>query len=330
MIVWNRSICGRWYALAVAAGAHDGPMLTGIRVWLGWLAYRVDRWLRRPPGPLRGPDQRLWLVVVVLLAAAAVPVVLTLREPQPREVSVAQIAGGEAQIGAWIRLEGEVLALPVVQDVLPAGYWTLQDRDDPGRSIMLRPDGDLAGGRQMVTGTLEQSDLPEAAGLGLLPGRIVALDATPSPRQVPNPLLWAPPLLLAVLLVAGSRIGYPIFEPGGELNVLARGLAANEAVAARVIGRIGDRWLNLGDRQSASVSVEEPAGGRRVLLTLIGRGGRSAPQILGEPALEGVVGYLHSREGSLPAILVLRTDLEVILLFERTPDRDRLAAMMPR
>ncbi|MEO8511162.1 MAG: hypothetical protein ABI534_07965 [Chloroflexota bacterium] len=305
-------------------------MLTRLRVWLGWLAYRVDRWLRRVPGPLRGPDQRLWLVIVVLLAVAAVPVVLTLRQPQPREVSASQIAAGEAQLGAWVRLEGEVLALPVVEDVLPAGYWTLQDPGDPRSSIMLRAAGDLTGGRQMLTGIVEQSDLPEAAGLGLVPGRIVALDAAPFPRQIPNPLLWVPPLLVAGVLVAGSRIGYPIFEPGGELNVLARGLVANEAVGARVIGRIGNRWLNLGDRQSASVSVEEPAGGRRVLLTLIGHGGRSMPHVLGEPSVEGVVGYVHSREGSMPAVLVIRPDLEVILLFERTPDRDRLAAMMPR
>lgn len=310
-------------------GVHDGPMLTRLRVWLGWLAYRVDRWLRRLPGPLRGPDQRLWLIVVVLLGLAAVHVVLTFREPQPREVSVAQIAAGEAQVGAWIRLEGEVLALPVVEDVVPAGYWTLQDPDDPRSSVMLRANGTLSGGRQMVTGTVEQSDLPEEAGLGLVPGRIVALDATPFPRLLPNPLLWGPPLLLALMLVAGSRIGYPIFEPGGELNVLARGLAANEAIGARVIGRIGERWLNLGDRQSASINVEEPAGGRRVLLTLIGRSGRSMPEVLGEPSVEGVVGYVHTREGSMPAILVLRPDLEVILLFERTPDRDRLAAMMP-
>ena len=305
-------------------------MLTRLRVWLGWLAYRVDRWLRRLPGPLRGPDQRLWLVAVLLLALAAVPVVLTLREPQPREVSVPQLAAGEAQVGAWVRLEGEVLALPVVENVVPAGYWTLQDPDDPRSSVMLRANGELAGGRQMVTGTIEQSDLPQEADLGSVPGRIIALDETPFPRLLPNPLLWAPPLLLALLLVAGSRIGYPIFEPGGELNVLARGLARNEAVGARIIGRIGDRWLNLGDRQSASISVEEPAGGRRVLLTLIGRGGRSMPQVLGEPSVEGVVGYVNSREGSMPAILVLRPDLEVILLFERTPDRDRLAAMMPR
>lgn len=304
-------------------------MLTRPRVWLGWLAYRVDRWLRRFPGPLRGPDQRLWIVVVLLLGLAAVPVVLTLRATQPREVSVSQIAAGEAQVGAWVRLEGEVLALPVLEDVVPVGHWTLQDPDDPRQSIILRASGELRGGRRMVTGTLEQSELPEAAGLGSVPGRIVGLDATPFPRQVPNPLLWLPPLLVALALLVGSRIGYPIFEPGGELNVLARGLVANEVVGARVIGRIGDRWLNLGDRQSASISVAEPAGGRRVLLTLIGPGGRSKPQVLGEPSVEGVVGYVHSREGSMPAILVLRPDLEVILLFERTPDRDRLAAMMP-
>lgn len=304
-------------------------MLIRPRVWLGWLAYRVDRSLRRPPGPLRRPDQRLWLVVILLLALAALPVVLALRVPQPREVSVAQIAAGEEQVGAWVRLEGDVLALPVVEDVVPAGHWTLQDPDDPQSSIILRATDGLAGGRQMVTGFLEQSDLPEEAGLGSVPGRIVALDATPFPRQVPNPLLWGLPLLVAIALVAGSRIGYPIFEPGGELNVLARGLGANEAIGARVIGRIGERWLNLGDRQSASINVEEPAGGRRVLLTLIGRAGRSMPQVLGEPSVEGVVGYVHTREGAMPAILVLRPDLEVILLFERTPDRDRLAAMMP-
>lgn len=304
-------------------------MFTRLRVLLGWLAYRVDRWLRRLPGPLRRPDQRVWIVVIGLLALAALPVVLTLNERQPREVSVAQIATGEAQVGDWIRLEGEVLSLPVVEDVVPAGHWTLQDPSHPDQSVVLRANGDLNGGRQMVTGVLEESELPEAARLGSVPGRLVALDAIPSPRRIPNPLLWGLPLFAAIALAAGSRIGYPIFDPGGELNVLARGLLPNESLGARVIGRIGDRWLNLGDRQAASVSVVEPAGGRRVLLTLIDRGGRAAPDILGEPSVEGVVGYVHSREGSMPAILVTRPDLEVILLFERTADRDRLAAMMP-
>jgi hypothetical protein len=305
-------------------------MLTRIRVWLGWFAYRVDRWLRRAPGPLRGPDQRLWIVVALLLVLAAVPVALTLRDRQPQEVSISQIAAGDVSPGDWIRLDGDVLALPVVADVVPPNHWTLQDPNDPRLSVILRADGDLSGGRQMVTGVIEESELPVEAGVGSVADRIVALDATPSPRRIPNPLLWLPPLLLALALAAGSRIGYPIFDPGGELNVIARGLAADESMRARVIGRIGERWLNLGDRQLASISVEERPAGRRILLSLIERGPRATPYVLGEPSVEGTVGYVHAREGSVPAILVLRPDLEVILLFDRTADRDRLAAMMPR
>lgn len=307
-----------------------GRMLTRVRVFLGWLSYRVDRWLRRAPGPLRGPDQRLWIVVVLLVGLAIVPFVIVLGEVQPRELSVAQVAAGEAGVGDWIRLDGEVLALPVVEDVVPPDHWTLQDRNDPTRSIVMHAPGELQGGEQMVTGTLVESDLPEEAGMSSVSNRIVELDPVPSPRRIPNPLLWGLPLLAAVALTAGSTIGYPIFDPGGELNVIARPLAQGDTLAARVIGRIGERWFNIGDRQPAAIDVVEPAGGRRIQLTLIERRGRAAPLVLGEPSVEGTVGYVHSRDGSRPAILVVRPELEVILLFDRTADRDRLGAMMPR
>jgi hypothetical protein len=307
-------------------------MLTRLRVWLGWLAYRVDRALRRAPGPLRGPDQRLWILVTLLLGLAVVPFVIELSAPQPREVSVDQIRSGDVALGEWIRLDGDVLALPVVEDVVPPDHWTLQHGSDPADSIVLRAstDTEVGGGGQMVTGILEESELAADAGLSSVPNRIVALDPVASPRRIPNPLLWGVPVLLALALAAGSRIGYPIFDPGGELNVIAQPLMTNESRGTRVIGRIGARWCNIGDRQAAAVSVVEPPTGRRVLLSLIERAGRGAPHVLGEPSVEGSVGYVHSRDGSLPAILVVRRELEVILLFDRTADRDRLGAMMPR
>ncbi|MEO5985671.1 MAG: hypothetical protein ABIW50_02315, partial [Candidatus Limnocylindria bacterium] len=205
---------------------------------VGWMA-----WVLRRPF-----DRRGWSSVgnfvapalaAMLLVAAAAPIVIPLLDPQPEDVSVQQVFDGAVvNPDGWVRLRGRITPLGESPTGEPGTFGLLIDAERRLRAVVVQTTATLeAIALTTVTGTLvERSavvsvELPiEATEAGTPPrvvsDRIVLLDKSPKPVRA---ILWPlaiVPALVALSLLLGSRVGYPIFRPSMEIDVLARPLAA--------------------------------------------------------------------------------------------------------
>ena len=194
----------------------------------GWLAWQVRR-------PLRRQGNVLPIAVAVLLVMfAALPIVIPQVDPQPQDVTVQGIIDGAVtEPAGWVRLDAHVI-VPLSDS--PTGerghYGLLVDEADELRAIVLRSDAPVSPAEATaVTGRLADAplvvdeELPiEATVAGTPPtimtDRLLDLDVAPKPVRA---VLWPlsiPPLLLAGMLLIGSRVGYPVFRPTTEIDVL--------------------------------------------------------------------------------------------------------------
>jgi hypothetical protein len=312
----------------------------------GWLAAHLERLLSasRPPRWLRG--QRVVAAVALFLALVAlVPIGVVVVIPQPQEATVQQILDGEAgQPGAWVRLRGrDLVPLHEAPDVVAGRYALLVDARRETLAIVVRSDQPIAAAAgAMVTGhaalaaVTVAEELPiEATVAGspprIVPDRVVVLDAVPHPEQG---LLWPITLvagLPALVLGIGARAGYPVFRPAREVDVLARPIGAGERVPAAVAGRIGAVTYRLVDPAEAILLAEHEQRGSTLTVQLLPGIGRPLPPpiTVGGTGARGRIGYVHTIDETVPALQVRADDIDAVILFSRTAERDRAAALVP-
>jgi hypothetical protein len=308
----------------------------------GWLAWQAGRALHR--GPLRGAGAAPVLVLAgVLVILAVLPLIIPQLDPQPEDVVVQTIFdGGVTHPEGWIRLRGRVQPLAEPQPGDDASYALLIDADNPLRAIALRTEEPMeAAASTMVTGHLVagaiivEEDLPiEATVAGtppvVVPDRVVEPDATPKPERG---VLWPIsilPALLAAGLVIGSRVGYPIFRPTSEVDVLASPLGTGERVPAAYGGRVGPNDRPLTDPGGVLLLVRRgPKGSLLTAQPLADDGGVApAPVTIGGSWTSGRVGYVHTVSETVPALTVRSELVDATFLFARTAERDRVAALV--
>ncbi|MGI8658931.1 MAG: hypothetical protein ACR2K4_09245, partial [Candidatus Limnocylindria bacterium] len=212
---------------------------------------------------------------VLLLVIALVPLVAPALDPQPEDATVQQIMDNSVvHPDGWVRLTGRVVALrePPTPDAA-----LLVDAANPLRAIVVTGLSRLPPTVSItVTGVVETAsiavteDLPIEATVAGTPPRItndqlVALDAVPKPVRA---VLWPlaiPPLILAVILLIGAKVGYPIFRRTFEIDVLARPLAHGERVPAAFGGTVGPNHADLAEPSGALLLVRRD--GRGTVLT---------------------------------------------------------------
>ncbi|MGQ0608399.1 MAG: hypothetical protein ACT4OQ_08060 [Chloroflexota bacterium] len=308
----------------------------------GWLAWQAGRPFRATPLGRTG-NAPILAVAAVLGVLAAVPVVVPLLDPQPEDVTVQQIFdGATTHPDGWLRLRGRITLLDDSPTGMPGSYALLVDADNPLRAVVVEASDDLeALDHTAVTGTLTargasvEEALPIEATVAGTPPRIVAdrvvvLDAAPVPVRA---ILWPvaiPPLLLAALLLVGTRVGYPVFRPTSDIDVLAKPLAPGERIPSAYGGRIGPNQAELADPAGVLLLVRRGPHGNLLTAQPLPEGDAPAPApvTIGGSWTRGRTGSVHTARETVAALNVRSELVDATFLFARTAERDRVAALI--
>jgi hypothetical protein len=317
-------------------------MIGRILAIFGWLAWQIGR----PFGatPLRRlRSAPVVLIAVLLLGLAAAPIVVPLLDPQPEDVAVQQIFDGTTtHPQGWIRLRGRLVPLRQSPTGGRGDYGLLIDADNPLRAVVVEGRRRLdAAGPTVLTGFLTdgavevEEQLPVEATMAgtpprVVPSAVVTIDPVPKPeRAIPWPLA-IPPAILALIILAGVRAGYPIFRPTTEIDVLASPLGVGERVPSAYGGRIGPNERPLTDPGGALLLVRRgPNGSLLTAQPLSDEGGVApAPVTIGGSWTSGRVGAVHTVTETVPALEVRSELVNATFLFARNAERDRVAALV--
>lgn len=283
------------------------------------------------------------VVGVLLIGAAAAPLVIPQLHPQPQDATVQDIIDGEVvEPSGWVRVEGRVVPLADSPTGERGSFALLVDGTDTLRSIVVRAGEPMdAAGSAVVTGHLAtvpvvvEEELPIEATVAGTPPQIVAdqlieLDTIPKQERV---VLWPIsilPALLAAALLIGARVGYPIFRAATEIDVLSGPLGPGERLPAAYGGRIGPNERELADPGGVLLLVRRAASGN--LLTaqpLADDGGVApAPINIGGSWTGGRLGYVYTASETVPALVIRSELVDATFLFARTAERDRVAALI--
>lgn len=317
-------------------------MIGRILASCGWLARQIGRPFRATPlRRLRsGP---VIAVAVLLLVAAAVPIVAPQLDPQPEDATVQQIFDhATTHPAGWIRLRGKVVPLRTSPTGERGAFALLIDVDNALRAVVVEGAEPLAAAEMtQLTGILTaaavvvEEELPISATTAgtpprVVPDQLVGLDPVPKPvRSVP---WWfaIPPALLALAILVGVRAGYPIFRPTSDIDVLVSPLGVGERVPSAYGGRIGPNERSLTDPGGALLLVRRgPKGSLLTAQPLADDGGVApAPVTIGGSWTSGRVGVVHTVSETVPALEVRSELVNATFLFARTTERDRVAALV--
>ena len=308
----------------------------------GWVAWQTRRMFDGTR--LSGASTRLAPVLAgALLVLALVPIVPPFFVSQPDDVTVQEIFDGEVtRSDGWVRLSGRLTPLQVSPTGLDGTYGLLVDAVNPLRAIVVESSDELEPhdsgtltGTLTPRGVLLAEELPiEARVAGTPPrvvsDRVVVLDATPAPiRSVPW-LLAIPPILLAGVLLVGARVGYPIFRPASDIDVLASPLSPGERIPSAYGGRIGDNRADLAEPAGVLLLVRRGTSGNLLTAQPLTEGGGPAPApvTIGGSWTNGVVGTVLTVRETVAALHVRSELVDAIFLFARMAERDRVAALV--
>ena len=321
-------------------------MIGRLLALCGWLAWQAGRPFRATP--MRRHHARAVTVVAVLLAVlAAVPLIAPQLAPQPRDTAVQEIFDGVvSSAGTWIRLRGRAFPLADSPTGAVGSYALLVDEANPLRAIAVQADAPFADGPtaarvEAFSGRLAEAsvtppeELPiEATVAGtpprVVPDRIVELDPVATPERT---VLWplsVLPALLAVLLLIGARVGYPIFRATKVIDVLAAPLGLGERLPAAFGGRVGPSTRELADPGAALLLVRRGPKGNLLTAQPLADDDSlpPGPVTIGGSWTAGRIGEVHTVSETVPALIIRSELVNATFLFARTAERDRVAALV--
>ena len=280
---------------------------------------------------------------VLLIGAAVAPLVVPQLDPQPQDATVQEIIDREVvEPSGWVRLEGRIVALNDSPTGERGSFALLVDGADTLRSIVVRADEPMeAAASATVTGHLAavpvvvEEELPiEATVAGTSPeivaDQVVDLDGTPKPERA---VLWPIsilPALLAVGVLIGARVGYPIFRPATEIDVLSGPLGPGERLPAAYGGKIGPNDRELADPGGVLLLVRRGNSGNLLTAQPLADDGGVAPSpvTIGGSWTGGRLGYVYTVSETVPALVIRSELVNATFLFARTSERDRVAALI--
>jgi hypothetical protein len=304
----------------------------------GWLAWQLRR-------PLRRLGVAIPIAVAVMLViAAALPIVIPQLDPQPQDATLQDVIDGAVtEPSRWVRLQAHVIVpLSEAPTDERGRYGLLVDETDELQAIVIRSDEPISTAQSTaVTGHVADAsvavdeELPiEATVAGtpptVVPDRLLELDPVPKPVRV---VLWPLsilPLLLAGMLLIGARVGYPVFRSTTEIDVLTGPLGPGERLPAAYGGRIGPNVRDLADPGGALLLVRRgPKGNLLTAQPLADDGGVApAPVTIGGSWTSGRLGYVHTVSETVPALVIRSELVDATFLFARRTERDRVAALI--
>lgn len=313
----------------------------------GWLAWQVRRPFRRTP-VRRVPNLPVFVLAAIFAGLVFVPIVIPLLDPQPLDTDVPAVFDGQVtDPGTWLRIRGRAFPLATSPTGETGNHALLVDADRLLRAIVVRaqePFAEVAPDEIEVrtySGRLasafvdvDPETLPiEATEAGAPPqvvaDRILELDAVTKPVRSTWWPLAIPPAVIALMLLAGARAGYPVFRETKVIDVLAAPLGVGERLPAAWGGRIGDSRSDLGDPAAALLLIRRgPTGNLLTAQPLVDAGQAPAPVTIGGGWTAGRIGYVHALTETVPALAIRSELVDAIFLFARTAERDRVAALI--
>jgi len=258
------------------------------------------------------------IVILGLFLASALPTLAISLISIPSEKTFEDIRTNNYRGLGWLRLEG---------DLRDAGIddgryqYTLHDPADDSIAITIYAPAPLPTGATQVTGTVRTDRK--------LPGTVAAFyaDAVTEPARHDPWLLIATPALIALFLIVGGRVGYPVVRRQRRSDASRTSpspLEPGETMGARWSGWLQGEERSLDDSNVCSIAVSGEADVRNLTVvdergsrTLVTR--RNSPRPLGRVCRVG---------GCTPHLEIHAPGADVVFEFASAGDRDRLAASL--
>jgi hypothetical protein len=294
------------------------PLDVGLAA-AGWLATRLDQRLTR-----RGS----WVVVIALVIVSSVWTYLIGSSPRPTDLTFEDVRTGSIPaMTSWVRLEGDLRAYQNSNSL-----YELHDVDDPTLYVVVISDTPLTLGRQVMTGHISPSTDTGTGNIGSLEP-----DIPPVPKQnEPFAIIWLP-AAIAIAILVGRRLGYPVVRRERPKLLHAPPLAPGETVRAARSGRIGNEDIPPGEAMACAVEVRRGDDAHDLVLTDSPTGPASA-----EPATAGSAVNVIRLRRSVPivrlricrvtgcdrGILIHAQAADLILVFGDRAERDRVVTTL--
>ena len=205
----------------------------------GCLTYAV----RRAAG---GRRRAAGSVAAILLVISAVPIFLVASTPRPTDLSFEDMRLERIPaMTSWGRLEGELHRTSSAF----GGLYELHDTADTALYVIVISDADLPDGHAMVTGRVS----PRRA----LTGNVGSIEAdVPAVARVNEPIwLYLTPAVIALLIVVGMRVGYPVIRGDKRSPFFVAQVADGETMRIRWSGRIGRDVVDRAAARPGTVAV---------------------------------------------------------------------------
>ena len=219
----------------------------GSQVLISAIPYavlQIDRAVRQA---LRGFGG-VWLLILLVVAGASVPLFIEGSRQQPIAESVDGLRDGVSSLSSWVRMSGRIVTLTSPQSVAAGQQVQSLLIEDSGDAILMtsqRTLDDLTEVTGRVSNSANADQTARRIGGPRLPDQdldivdryVLTVDDPIVPQQDRDwTLVWV--LVISTgLLVGGRLIGYPVIRLSREarLQGTARPLAVGEAVSLRVV-----------------------------------------------------------------------------------------------
>jgi hypothetical protein len=275
---------------------------------LGWLSSSLERRGTWVP----------WAVAAGLMVVSLVPVLIVGSTKQPTDISLADLdAQRVPALTAWFRLVGDLSpdAAPPRDGLF---FATLRDPQDTGRAVTIVSTAPFPAGLTDVTGRISS----ESA----LQGTFQAIDAdVPTEPARHDPwLLYSLPALLAIVVLLGLRVGYPIVRGDGAATSGALPLRSGESLAARWSGRIGGDSASVERMRPCSIAVAQDVD---ICHVTIDEAGTKRTVVVRRAAFRKRMRICWT-SGCRPAVQIHGPSADLLLTFDDADGRDRLLASL--
>lgn len=254
---------------------------------------------------------------VVLLVITAIPVLAIATSPYPTSLRLEQLERGEfSQLVSWVRLEGELRAVPGADDQ----RYTLHDLQDDERYVTVITPAAMQEGTVLMTGHLTEGITPEFGSIAT-----VEADRQPVPPQdQPWPLILVPAFLSIPVLI-GARAGYPTIRRDRAPASVADPIALGETSSGTWFGRIGSHAVDRQEPLDCDASIDSDRGLWKVMVD-----DRHSKHDFG--LRKGASSTERVRTCTIhqctPAVRIEGSKALVVLAFRDSATRDRFAARL--
>jgi len=289
------------------------PLDVGLAA-AGWLATSLDRRLTR-----RGT----WVLIIGLVVISSVWTYLIGSTPRPTDLSFGDVRTGSIPaMTSWVRLEGDLRAYQN-----STSLYELHDIEDPSLYIVVISDTPLTLGRQVITGHISPSDNNGTGNIGSLEP-----DIPPVPKQnEPFAIIWLP-VAIAIAILVGRRLGYPIVRRERPKLLHAPPLAPGETLRANRSGRIGSANIPAAAAVACDVEVRRGDDAHELVLTDKASAGATAERAVNVIRVRRSVPIVRLKicrvTGCDRGILVHAQSADLVLVLGARAERDRLVTTL--